>query len=112
VLNEAGDIVSDIAVYAPFALVPGSHPLWVFAIIALAVVLELLSWRGARGGRARPNHGPMGKSDRALVFGVMALLIGCGVSTVAWINSLWLIVTALLVLTLYNRARYLASTSR
>ena len=109
VLNEAGDIVSDIALYLPFAWVAGSHTAWVVAIVVLSASMEVLSWACARDNRPRANHGPMGKSDRALVFGVTALLIGCGINVADWVTWLWWVVTALLIITFYNRLRYLAA---
>ena len=115
VLNELGDIVSDIALYLPFALIVGVNAWLVVAIVWLAVCGELIGWlctrvRGVYGERA--NHGPMGKSDRALVFGVVALLIGCGVPVEPYLNIVWWCAAALLCVTLYNRARYLATRYR
>ena len=108
-LNEAGDIVADIALSPPFAAVAASQPWPVVLLVALAVCGELIAWLGTRTRAQRANHGPMGKSDRALVFGVTALLIGCGVSYETWINTLWWCVIALLCLTIVQRVRYLAA---
>ena len=108
VLNEAGDMVSDIALYLPFVWLTGTLSWWVVVIIGLAVCSEALGWLGARVRGERGNHGPMGKSDRALVFGVTALLAALGVPIAPYLDPLWGCVTALLCVTLYNRARYLA----
>lgn len=105
VLNESGDMISDIALYLPFALIAGSLPWLVVVIVFLAVFSEFVGLLGTALAQERANHGPMGKSDRALAFGVIALLAGCGVPLAPVINPLWLCIAFLLLLTLYNRGR-------
>lgn len=105
ILNEAGDIISDLALYLPFAFIAGSLPWLVVVIVFLAVFSEFVGLLGMALHQERANHGPMGKSDRALVFGVIALLAGSGVSLVPIINPLWLGIAFLLLLTIYNRGR-------
>ena len=56
-------------------------------------------------GSARRYDGPMGKSDRAFVFGLLALLLGLGVPTGRWLFYVQLLLSALLSLTIVNRAR-------
>jgi CDP-diacylglycerol--glycerol-3-phosphate 3-phosphatidyltransferase len=108
-LNELGDVMSDIALYLPFAWVAGSQPWLVMTIIVLAVCSESAGWLGTAINHARANHGPMGKSDRALAFGIIALLIGCGVPVEPFINTLWLGIAVLLLLTIVNRARFVCA---
>ncbi len=105
-LNEIGDVISDIALYLPFAFVAGSLPWMVIVVIALAIFSEWLGWLGTLIGQERANHGPMAKSDRALVFATIALLIGCGVPIAPYINLLWLGLALLLLLPLCNRGRH------
>ena len=105
ILNEAGDVFSDIALYLPFAFIGGSLPWLVVVIVFLAVFSEFVGWLGTILGQERANHGPMGKSDRALAFGMIALLAGSGVPLAPFINPLWLGVACLLLLTIYNRGR-------
>jgi CDP-diacylglycerol--glycerol-3-phosphate 3-phosphatidyltransferase len=105
VLNELGDVVSDAALYLPFARLP-QLPAWeVVAVVLLAVISETAGLAGAVVSGVRRYDGPMGKSDRALVFGLLAL----GFAIPLWPN--WLPptvmggVAVLLVLTIYNRTR-------
>ncbi len=105
VLNELGDVISDAALYLPFACVAGSQPWLVVAVVLLAVFSEFAGLLGVTIGAARGYEGPMGKSDRALVFGLAALLLGCGVSLAHFINLLWAITAILLMLTIFNRVR-------
>lgn len=104
-LNELADVVSDTALYAPFALLPGSSPWLVGAIAALAIISEMAGVLAASVGAGRRYDGPMGKSDRAFVFGAMGLLVGAGVPMVAAFNWVWSTVILLLVLTIVTRVR-------
>lgn len=104
-LNELTDVISDSLLYLPFALLAGSSPWLVGAIIVLAVVSEMAGALAPAVGAARRYDGPMGKSDRAFVFGVVGLLAGVGVPLAASLNWIWGGVLALLVLTIVNRVR-------
>ncbi len=112
VLNETGDVISDIALYLPFAFVAGSQPWLVVVVVLLAACSEFTGWLGTVMRNERGNHGPMGKSDRALVFGILALLIGCGVPIAPFIDTLWLAAVALLCLTIVNRSRFAFATRK
>src|SRR5712671_5583497 len=72
-LNELGDVASDAALYAPFALVPPFGPLGVGSVIVLAAMSEFAGALGPMIGVSRHYDGPMGKSDRAVVFGALGL---------------------------------------
>ena len=100
-LNELGDVVSDAALYAPFALLAGSSA-W---LVGLLVFLAVLSEMAGVLGKVRRYDGPMGKSDRAAVFGVVGLLAGLGVPLAPALNWIWAAVIALLVLTIVNRVK-------
>jgi CDP-diacylglycerol--glycerol-3-phosphate 3-phosphatidyltransferase len=80
VLNELGDVVSDALVMWPLALVPGVHVGWVAALLWLTAVNEYAGVLGASVSGERRYEGPMGKSDRTLVWGVFCLLMGAGVA--------------------------------
>jgi CDP-diacylglycerol--glycerol-3-phosphate 3-phosphatidyltransferase len=55
--------------------------------------------------QTRRYDGPMGKSDRALVFGAIALALGLGVEPSLWLNGVWAGVVLLQLVTLVNRVR-------
>jgi CDP-diacylglycerol---glycerol-3-phosphate 3-phosphatidyltransferase len=101
-LNELTDVISDAALYAPFALLPGSSPWLVGILILLAALSEMT---GVMGTAGRRYDGPMGKSDRAAVFGLLGLLVGLGVSLSGVLDWIWGAMIALLVLTIVNRIR-------
>ena len=105
VLNELGDAVSDAALYLPLGLVPGVEPRLLAPAVVLAVVSEMTGVVAVQIGAQRRYDGPMGKSDRAFVFGVVGLLLGLGVPAGRWLDVVLALVLALLVLTVVNRAK-------
>src|SRR4051812_45297892 len=102
-LNELGDVVADAALYAPFALVAPFGPLGVGSVIVLALIGEFAGALGPMIGASRHYEGPMGKSDRAVIFGVLALWIGVGGVLPDWLGLLMPMLAGLLVLTVINR---------
>jgi CDP-diacylglycerol--glycerol-3-phosphate 3-phosphatidyltransferase len=102
-LNELGDVVSDSALYLPLALVPGFSPPLVVGVVVLAALGELAGVLGQTIGASRRYDGPMGKSDRAFVFGLLGLLLGLGVAPGRWLVFTELAVLALLLATVWNR---------
>lgn len=104
-LNELADVVSDAALYLPFAFVAGAG-LWpVVAVIVLSVISEMAGTVAVMAGASRRYDGPMGKSDRAFVFGLAGLLVGAGVPAGAWLDWVWTITALLVVATIVNRVR-------
>lgn len=103
-LNEVTDVVADLALYLPVALLPGvSAPLAVGAAVGAAVV-EHAGLAALAAGSPRRFDGPMGKSDRAVAYGLVGLLAGLG-APAAWINGVLAGVAVLLAWTLVNRVR-------
>ncbi len=105
VLNEIGDVVSDTALYLPFAIVPGLSPALVIAVVLLSIVTEMAGVVAVQIGASRRYDGPMGKSDRAFVFGLLALLLGLGIDAAWWMNAGLGVVALLTAWTVINRCR-------
>lgn len=103
-LNELGDVVSDMALYLPLALVPGFDARLAVGIVVLAGLSEMTGALGPTIGASRRYDGPMGKSDRAFVFGLLALLLGLGVKPGMWLVVAQGAILALLLVTVWNRA--------
>jgi len=104
ILNELSDVVADTALYLPFALVPGISPLLVITVVITAILTEMAGVVAVQVGASRRYDGPMGKSDRAFVFGLLALLLGIGIDMQWWANAGLAIVAILSVLTVLNRS--------
>ena len=105
ILNELGDVLSDTALYLPLAMVPGVNPILIVAITILAIISEMTGVVAVQIGAQRRYDGPMGKSDRAFVFGTLCLFMGIGIDAQYWVDGALVIVGCLLVVTIVNRAR-------
>jgi CDP-diacylglycerol--glycerol-3-phosphate 3-phosphatidyltransferase len=104
-LNELTDVVSDAALYLPFALMPGLSPVAAVIAVVLAGLVETTGLAGMAIGSSRRYDGPMGKSDRAFAYGLLAVALALGFGHSGWgIGYQW-IVAALLAATVVNRAR-------
>jgi CDP-diacylglycerol--glycerol-3-phosphate 3-phosphatidyltransferase len=107
VLNELGDVIADAALYLPLAAVPGM-PGWLIAGLVMAgILVEMTGVVAVQIGASRRYDGPVGKSDRAFVFGLLAFLLGVGVSVGdgVWIEIVLGLAIALSAVTVVNRAR-------
>lgn len=104
-LNELCDIAADCALILPFALLPDVSLWLVLLVTLLALFSEYSGVLGPMIGASRRYDGPMGKSDRAFVLGVVAAGIALGWLTPFWINTVFAIIAMLLVYTLVNRVR-------
>lgn len=104
-LNELCDVAADSALYLPFALILGVPPLLVIAVVILAALVEYAGVLGLMVGASRRYDGPMGKSDRAAVFGLLGILVAFNAFDIRWVAVVLWLVLVLLVYTLYNRVR-------
>ena len=103
-LNEICDQVSDAALYLPFALATGILAPLVVLVVVAALLVEFAGVLAPTIGTARRFDGPMGKSDRAFAFSMLALMLGLG-ATPVWCNGLLALVLTLAGLTILNRLR-------
>ena len=111
-LNELGDPLSDAALYLPLARVEGFTAWLVVPIVFLAGIGELAGVLALTLGGERRYDGPMGKSDRAFVFGLLGLVLGLGVTAGRWVDWLLALVLVLSAATIVNRVRRALGASR
>ncbi len=104
-LNELSDVASDALLYLPLALVPPFPAAAVVVGVVLAALGELAGVAALAVGASRRYDGPMGKSDRALVFGALALWVGLGGALPGWSAVVLIVMAVLLGLTVVNRVR-------
>ena len=105
VLNELGDVASDTALYLPFAVIAGVSALLVGLVVAIAVMTEMTGVVAVQIGASRRYDGPFGKSDRAVFFGMLALVLGVGIAPGDWTTIALALAAVLGALTMFNRAR-------
>jgi CDP-diacylglycerol--glycerol-3-phosphate 3-phosphatidyltransferase len=104
-LNELTDVVSDAALYLPFAFLPQFGWLEVAGVIFLAALSEMAGVVAVMVGASRRYDGPLGKSDRAFALGALGLLIAVAPAPQAWQHVVFPVLALLLCATIFNRVR-------
>jgi CDP-diacylglycerol--glycerol-3-phosphate 3-phosphatidyltransferase len=106
ILNEAGDVVSDIALFWPLAFVSPFTGASVALVVCFAAMSEFVGMAGAMLNGTRRLEGPLGKADRSIVLALVAIVIAaCGRLP----EGVWPVVPALClgaVITVWNRLRF------
>jgi len=105
VLNELTDVLSDSFLYFPFTKILTQGQEFIAPLLMLAIIAEMTGVIGVQIGASRRYDGPFGKSDRAFIFGMLALLICFNISVDTFISPLLIAMISLSVLTIFNRAR-------
>lgn len=105
VLNEVGDIVSDVIIFFPLLKFQPESLYLIVIFIVLSVINEFAGLMGKVVGKERRYDGPMGKSDRALILGLYGLLFFWGVSITAVSNYIIGIIIILLLISTYTRLK-------
>lgn len=104
-LNELADVIADALLYLPLAAVPGVPGHLIVIIVVLGVIAEMAGVIAAQLGGRRRTDGPMGKAERAIALGGIALLLGLGAGTGTWLDVALLLVIALIAVTMISRIR-------
>jgi CDP-diacylglycerol---glycerol-3-phosphate 3-phosphatidyltransferase len=106
ILNELGDVVSDTALYLPFAAIAGVSAILVGLVVAIAVMTEVAGVVAIQIGGTRRYDGPFGKSDRAVWFGFLAVALAVGVPPGSDVVTAYLAIMAVAgIFTIINRSR-------
>ena len=102
-LNEIGDVISDIALLLVFMQLDNVSNNLVILVVLLSFLSEYAGVLGVMVGASRRYDGPMGKSDRAFVFGAISLGIGIYQLPLDCINPILWMISFLLIYTVINR---------
>ena len=105
ILNEMSDVLSDTALYLPFALIQGIYAPWVVLFVIASILTELAGILTQAIGKTRRYDGPMGKSDRAFVVGVVSLMLGFGIVPIGWLNGVFILLIFLSLWTVWRRCQ-------
>ncbi len=105
VLNEVGDIVSDVMLFFPLLKFHSESLYLVVGFIVWSVVNEFCGLIGKVIANDRRYDGPMGKSDRALLLGVYGILALLHISIVAFSGYIFGVLCLLLLLSSVTRLR-------
>ncbi len=74
VLNEVGDIVSDVAIYFPLIIFESLRIEIAIIFILLSIINEFCGLMAKLISGERRYDGPMGKSDRAFLIGIICIV--------------------------------------
>lgn len=99
--NEVADVMGDAIAYLPVMVLLPDRATLVAGVVVLAMIAEFVA---VLDPAARRNDGPFGKSDRAVAFGLLAVLIATGVSGF-WMSLVLGAMVAAALLTISNRVR-------
>ena len=103
ILNEMTDVISDSALYLSFMASSFINPTILVMVILAALLTEYAGLCALCVGSKRRFDGPMGKSDRAFVFGLLGLLIFLGYT--AYLNHILLLTLVLSLMTVFVRVK-------
>ena len=104
-LNEITDVVSDAALYLPFAFISPFDALQIGLIIWLSALTEFCGVLGQVQGKTRRYDGPLGKSDRAFLFGLLGLVYVFVPVLPDFLYGLLWVVIILLIVTCVKRVK-------
>ena len=105
VLNEVGDIVSDVIIFFPLLKFQPESLYLIIVFIVLSIINEFAGLLGKVVGKERRYDGPMGKSDRALVLGLYGLIIFFGVNITNYSKYIFGFLIILLFISTYTRLK-------
>jgi CDP-diacylglycerol--glycerol-3-phosphate 3-phosphatidyltransferase len=104
-LNELTDVISDAALYLPFAFIAPFNWRSVGTLIFAATLTEMAGVTSVLAGASRRYDGPMGKSDRAFVISLLALWIAVTHALPRWAHWMMWAIAFMAGLTVANRVR-------
>lgn len=103
VLNELGDIVSDLFIYFPLLLFEPDSLYLIVLFICLSIINEFAGLLAKIVSGERRYDGPMGKSDRAFIMSLYGILAFFQVNISPYATGLFLILNLLLMISTFIR---------
>ena len=103
ILNEIGDIISDIAIYFPLLYFDNLIIEYTIFFIALSVINEFCGVLAKTISGERRYDGPMGKSDRALFIGLLCIYMFFSSQATVFLNYILILVIFLMIISSYLR---------
>lgn len=104
VLNELGDVLSDICLYLPLAWISEGAALGIIFFVTGSILTEFCGVLGKALGATRRYDGPMGKSDRAFFVGLLSILTFVFPALLDHWGWIFVVGSLLTALTCWNRA--------
>lgn len=111
-LNESGDVISDIFVFFPLLKFQPESLYPVVIFIVLSILNEFVGIMGKIISDERRYEGPMGKSDRAFLLGIYGILGFLSVDISSYSIGIFIIVSVLVLIGTLIRAKKALSLCR
>ena len=105
ILNEVGDIVSDVVIFYPLLLIEELDFGLAFGFITLSIINEFSGVLAKSISGERRYDGPMGKSDRASLVGVLCLLFYFGFEIGPYLNYVFGVAVFMLIISILIRLK-------
>ena len=103
ILNEIGDVISDIAIYFPFLYFEAIKSEYVILFIFLSIINEFCGVLAKLISGSRRYDGPMGKSDRAFLVGIICIILFFTDSILKYLDYVFIIAIFLILISSYFR---------
>lgn len=103
ILNELGDIISDVAIFFPFIYFDSLKTEYVIIFIVLSIINEFCGILSKSVYGIRRYDGPMGKSDRALLVGLICIALYFTDSILLYLDYIFLLGSFLMLISSYLR---------
>jgi CDP-diacylglycerol--glycerol-3-phosphate 3-phosphatidyltransferase len=97
VLNELGDVISDLVIFFPLFKLFSLNIYVLFGFLFLSAINEYTGILGKAVSGTRRYEGPMGKSDRAFVIGAISLILFFTETIQPYLNMVFICVCLLLI---------------
>lgn len=105
ILNELGDVISDFLMFFPLLKLFSVQLYILIAFLFMSLINEYAGILGKAVAGNRRYEGPMGKSDRAFVIGVLSLIYYFTNSLANYIDYSFLLLILLLIISTYSRIK-------
>ncbi|MDT0744573.1 CDP-alcohol phosphatidyltransferase family protein [Mammaliicoccus sciuri] len=102
-LNELGDVISDLFLFIPFVFIAEDHGIGIILFVSLSIISEMAGVTVQVIGSSRRYDGPMGKSDRAFIVGFISFLIFVHLNIIPYLHFVFYICSILMLINIYNR---------
>ncbi|HNZ85695.1 MAG TPA: CDP-alcohol phosphatidyltransferase family protein [Paludibacteraceae bacterium] len=105
VLNEIGDVISDILIFFPLLKFESEHIYLIVIFLCLGIINEFSGFMGKVISNIRRYDGPMGKSDRALIIGIYGIISFIGINFSNYTFYIFMLINLLLVISTITRIK-------
>ncbi|WP_201270665.1 CDP-alcohol phosphatidyltransferase family protein [Mammaliicoccus sciuri] len=102
-LNELGDVISDLFLFIPFVFIAEDHGIGIMLFVSLSIISEMAGVTVQVIGSTRRYDGPMGKSDRAFIIGFISFLIFVHLNIIPYLHFVFYVCSILMLINIYNR---------